>query len=60
MFVLNPGSGGGGKIAPGGSSNEFREKLWFFGQLGVYFAIVRGVYIFFNSGGRGLSKIKSE
>jgi len=47
MFVLNPG-GGGGKAGSGGSTSEFREKLWFFGQLGLYFVVVRGAYAYFS------------
>jgi len=46
MFVLNPGANGGGKIGP--AASELSEKLWFFGRLGIYFALVRGAYIFFS------------
>lgn len=47
MFVLNPaggGSGGGQKgISPG------KQQFWFFGQLGLYFAALRGAYMFFSA-----------
>jgi len=44
MFVLNP-SGNGGR--DGSGSSQLRQNLWFFGQLGIYFCIIRGAYIFF-------------
>lgn len=43
MFVLNPGGGG-----DGGSSSQFRQNLWFFGQLGLYFVALRGAFLFFS------------
>lgn len=46
MFVLNPGGGGAGGekgISPG------KQQLLFFAQLGLYFAALRGVYMFFSA-----------
>jgi hypothetical protein len=45
MFVLNPGGGG----ANDGESSQTRLNLRFFGQLGLYFAVIRGAYVFFAS-----------
>jgi hypothetical protein len=45
MFALNPGGGGSGKD---GAPSQARQNLWFFGQLGLYFAAIRGAYIFFS------------
>lgn len=44
MFVLNPAGSGG---TDGGATGQSKQKLWFFGQLGLYFAAIRGAYIFF-------------
>jgi hypothetical protein len=43
MFVLNPGGSGaeGSKGADGG-----HPKLWFFGKLGLYFAVLRAAFVF--------------
>jgi len=42
MFVLHPhGKGGAGGAAKG------RAQLWNFGQLGIYFAVLRIAYTFF-------------
>jgi hypothetical protein len=49
MFTLNPGAGGGGG-AMGGSADrsaDRQEQLWNFGQLAVYFGLLRGVYLLF-------------
>jgi hypothetical protein len=47
MFALNPGGDGSG--ADAGSKSAGKQKLWFFGQLGLYFAVLRGAYVFFAS-----------
>ena len=47
MFVLGPKGPGGSGSASGGSSEVFGQNLWFFGQLGVYFLLLRGAYVFF-------------
>jgi hypothetical protein len=44
MFVLNPGGGSGSN-----SNSKGRQQLWFFAQLGLYFTVLRGVYVFFTS-----------
>jgi hypothetical protein len=46
MFVLNPGGGssGGGRGGEGG-----HPTFWFFGKLGLYFAVVRATYIIFST-----------
>jgi len=46
MFVLNPG---GHNSNSGGSSSSWRQNLWFFGQLGFYFAILRGSFWFMSA-----------
>jgi hypothetical protein len=53
MFALNPGGGAGAKD---GAPSQSRQNLWFFGQLGLYFAAIRGAYVFFSSreGGQAL------
>jgi len=48
MFVLHP-DGEGGAGGAGNSSEALRQKLWFFGQLGLYFGVVHGAYLFMNS-----------
>jgi hypothetical protein len=51
MFTLNPGAGGGGGAGGmGGSADrsaDRQEQLWNFGQLAVYFGLLRGVYLVF-------------
>lgn len=42
MFVLNPSGG------DGGSPSQFRQNLYFFGQLGAYFVALRGLFLFFS------------
>jgi len=44
MFVLNPSSR---ESRSGGGANS--DKIWFFGQLGVYFIILRGAFWFLAS-----------
>lgn len=44
MFTLNPG-GGGGKGGKGRES-PLQQNLWFFGQLGLYFLVLRGAFHF--------------
>lgn len=46
MFVLHP-DGKGGVDGAGGSSEVF-QKFWFFGQLGLYYGVLHGVYLFMN------------
>jgi hypothetical protein len=49
MFVLHPdGPSGGG--APGSSGSDFRQKIWFFGKLGVYFGLLHALSWYVNSG----------
>jgi hypothetical protein len=48
MFTLNPGGGGaGGGGSRADRSADRQEQLWNFGQLAVYFGLLRGVYWFF-------------
>jgi hypothetical protein len=49
MFTLNPGGGvaGGGKS--GGAVSQLTQNLWFFGQLSVYFLVLRGAFVFFSA-----------
>jgi len=48
MFVLHPdGKGGVGGV--GNSSDAFRQKLWFFGKLGVYCVVLHGAFLFMNA-----------
>jgi len=49
MFVLNP-SGEGGAGGAGNSSEALQKKLWFFGQLGLYFGVLHGAHLFMSSG----------
>jgi len=42
MFVLNPGGSGSG--AKGGASSVLSQNVWFFGQLALYFAVLRGAF----------------
>jgi hypothetical protein len=51
MFALNPG----GK---GESASENRQSLWFWGQLGAFFIVVRGAFLFLSS--RDEKQIKNE
>jgi hypothetical protein len=46
MFVLNPGGsrGGGGK-----ELSPVRQQLMFFGNLAIYFVVIRGAYLFFSA-----------
>jgi len=47
MFVLHPdGKGGVGGV--GNSSDAFQQKLWFFGKLGAYYALLHGAFLFMN------------
>jgi hypothetical protein len=46
MFALNPGGSGAGGGKSGDS--QLRQNLWFWGQLGVYFCLVRGAFVFFS------------
>jgi len=48
MFVLHP-DGQGGVGGAGNSSDVFRQKLWFFGKLGLYYGVLHGVFLFMNS-----------
>lgn len=47
MFVLNPG--GHNNSGGSSSSSSWRQNLWFFGQLGLYFAILRGSFWFMSA-----------
>lgn len=53
MFVLNPGGNGSGVGGGGGGYNDksfARQQFEFFGiQLGLYYIILRGAYLFFSS-----------
>ena len=46
MFVLNPGGKAGS--AGGSQSSVFRQKLWFFGKLGIYFVGIRMAFLFMS------------
>ena len=48
MFVLRP-DGVGGVGDPGNSSEALKQKLWFFGKLGIYYSVLHGSYLFMNS-----------
>jgi hypothetical protein len=50
MFVLNPGGTG----ESGAGSDLLRQKLWFFGKLGLYFGTIRLAFVFMS--GRESSK----
>lgn len=45
MFVLNPGGSGSGAGASGG---EWKQKLWFFGKLGLYFGAIRLAFVYMS------------
>ena len=47
MFVLNPG-GQGGSGGGGGVVSQFRQNIWFFGQLGLYFTAIRFAFVFMS------------
>jgi len=47
MFVLNPKGGGLGGAEGGAGAGTLNLNLWFFGQLGAYFLILRGAHVFF-------------
>jgi hypothetical protein len=49
MFALNPGGGSGGK---GGAPSQVGQNTKFFGYLGLYFAVIRGAFLFFSRGDR--------
>jgi hypothetical protein len=44
MFALNPGGSGAGGSKSGNS--QARQTFYFFGQLGLYFAVIRGAFYF--------------
>jgi hypothetical protein len=46
MFVLNPG-GSGAEVIKGADGGH--PKLWFFGKLGLYFAVLRAAFVFVSS-----------
>lgn len=54
MFVLKPG--GSSSEGGAGSGSELQRKLWFFGQLGLYFGAIRLAFMFMS--GRENSKIE--
>jgi len=47
MFVLHP-DGIGGEGGAGNSSDAVRQKLWFFGKLGLYYGVLHGAFLFMN------------
>jgi len=49
MFSLHP-DGKGGVDGAGDSSEAFRQKLWFFGKLGLYYGVLHGAFLFMSSG----------
>ena len=49
MFVLHP-DGKGGVGGAGNSSEAFQQKLWFFGKLGLYYAVLHGISLIMNRG----------
>jgi hypothetical protein len=52
MFTLDPGANGGAD----GSSSPVRQQLWNFAQLGLYFAVLRGAFVFFSSREKALKQ----
>ena len=48
MFVLFPDGGSPGAGGPAGSGSQFSQKLYFFGQLGIYFGILHAVAWYMN------------
>jgi hypothetical protein len=44
MFVLNPGGSGNT-----GGSNTNLKVVWNFAQLGLYFCVLRGIFLFFDA-----------
>ena len=49
MFVLHPdGSSGGGMGGGPGGQGGLSQKLWFFGQLGIYFGLLHAVSYYLN------------
>jgi hypothetical protein len=49
MFVLHPdGPSGGG--ATGSAGSDFRQKIWFFGKLGIYFGLLHALSWYVSSG----------
>jgi hypothetical protein len=57
MFALYP-DGKDGAGGAGNSSDAFRQKLWFFGQLGLYYGLLHGAYLFM-SGHEGKKSIEA-
>jgi len=47
MFVLHS-DGQGGVDGSGNSSGALKQKLWFFGKLGIYYGALHGAYLFMN------------
>jgi len=48
MFVLHP-DGQGGVDGSGNSSGALKQKLWFFGKLGIYYSALHCAFLFMNS-----------
>ena len=46
MFVLQPDGGKAGGAA--GGSSPLKQKLWFFGKLGLYFGAIRIAFVYFS------------
>jgi hypothetical protein len=55
MFVLNPSGAGAGAGSPGLSGSDggwatvVQQNVVFFGQLGIYFALIRAAHLYFAS-----------
>jgi hypothetical protein len=49
MFVLNPGAAGKDGGGSGDPASPLQQNIYFFGQLSVYFVLVRSAYFFFSS-----------
>ena len=48
MFVLYPDGSAGGSGVGGSGSDQFRQKLWFFGKLGLYFGVLHAISYYMN------------
>ena len=57
MFVLNPGGSKGSGL--GGPQGTLRQHLWFVGQFGIYFGLLRAAFAFMSSGADGPKKIEN-
>ena len=47
MFVLGPKGPGGSGGSGGGTGEVVSQNIWHFGQLSIYFLLLRGAYLYF-------------